>query len=111
MSPLNDYQHIAENMYNHPLITDNFNAEVEDHYFSVLDSLRRGEHALAQKSLETSLTLIRKRQKLIKLADKSDTGWFFVQEYEQDNLADNLEDEKLSRKRRIKPAERQIHPV
>ena len=56
-------------MYNHPLITDNFNAEVEDHYFSVLDSLRRGEHALAQKSLETSLTLIRKRQKLIKLAD------------------------------------------
>ena len=42
---------------------------MEDHYFSVFDSLRRGEHALAQKSLETSLTLIRKRQKLIKLAD------------------------------------------
>ena len=42
---------------------------MEDHYSSVLDSLRRGEHALAQKSLETSLTLIRKRQKLIKLAD------------------------------------------
>ena len=61
--------------------------------------------------METSLTLIRKRQKLIKLADKSDTGWFFVQEYEQDNLADNSEDEKLSRKRGIKPAERQIHPV
>ena len=109
MSPLNDYQHIAENMHNHPLITDHFNAEVEDHYFSVL--LRRGEHALAQKSLETSLTLIRKRQKFIKLADRSDTGWFFVQEYEQDNLADNSEDEKLSRKRRIKSAERQIHPV
>ena len=84
---------------------------MEDHYSSVLDSLRRGEHALAQKSLETSLTLIRKRQKLIKLADESDTGWFFVQEYEQDNLADNSEGEKLSRKRRVKPAERQIHPV
>ena len=66
MSPLNDYQHIAENMYNHPLITDKFNEVVEDHYSSALDSLRRGEHALAQKSLETSLTLIRKRQKLIK---------------------------------------------
>ena len=39
-----DYQHIAENMYNHLLITDKFNEVVEDHYSSALDSLRRGEH-------------------------------------------------------------------
>ena len=58
MSPLNDYQHIAENMYNHPLITDNFNTGMEDHYSLALDSLRRREHTLAQKSLETSLNTL-----------------------------------------------------
>ena len=58
MSPLNDYQHIAENTYNHPLITDNFNTRMEDHYSLALDSLRRREHTLAQKSLETSLNTL-----------------------------------------------------
>ena len=35
---------------------------------------------------------------MIKLADKSDAGWLVVQEYEQDNLADNSEDEKRIKK-------------
>ena len=39
-----------------------------------------------------------KRHKSIKLADKSDAGWLVVQEYEQDNLADNSEDEKRIKK-------------
>lgn len=42
--------------------------------------------------METSLDLIRKRQKLIKLADKSDAGWLVVQEYELEELADSSED-------------------
>ena len=53
---------------------------------------------MAQKSLETSLDLIRKRQKHIKLADKSNTDWLVVQDYEQDELAGNSEDEKRIRK-------------
>ena len=39
-----------------------------------------------------SLDLIRKRQKLIKLGDKSDAGRLVVQEYEQEELADSSED-------------------
>ena len=35
---------------------------------------------------------IRKRQKLVKLADRNKDGWLVVQEYESDNLASNSED-------------------
>ena len=45
-----------------------FNSEIEDHNSFALDCIKSGGHALAQKSLETSLDSIRKRQKLIKLA-------------------------------------------
>ena len=52
---------------------------------------------------------IRKRQKLIKIADKSKDGWQVVGEYESDELASGSEDEKplkareaASRKRRQK---------
>lgn len=38
--------------------------------------------------------LIKKRQKLIKLSDKSKDGWLVVQEYESDKRAPNFEDEK-----------------
>jgi len=51
-----------------------FNAEVEDYSSSALHSIKRNDSLQAQKFLKTSLDLIRKRQKLIKLADKSDAG-------------------------------------
>ena len=41
--------------------------------------------------------LIKKRQKLIKLADRNKDGWLVVQEYESDELASNSEDEKKIR--------------
>ena len=41
---------------------------------------------------------IRKRQKLIKIADRSKDGWLGVQEYESDDLASNSEDEKHLKK-------------
>ena len=44
--------------------------------------------------------LIRKRQKLIKIADKSKDGWQVVAEYETDELASGLEDEKRLKKAR-----------
>ena len=77
-----------------------FNAEVEDYSSSALDSIKRirNDSSQAQKFLETSLDLIRKRQKLIKLADKSDAGWLVVQEYELEELADDSEDEKRIKK-------------
>ena len=41
---------------------------------------------------------IRKRQKLVKLADSNKDGWLVVQEYESDDLASNSEDEKKIKK-------------
>ena len=38
--------------------------------------------------------IIKKRQKLIKIADKNKDGWLVVQEYESDDLASDSEDEK-----------------
>ncbi|PFX24862.1 hypothetical protein AWC38_SpisGene10546 [Stylophora pistillata] len=43
---------------------------------------------------------IRKRQKLIKIADKSKDGWQVVAEYESDELASGSEDEKRLKKAR-----------
>ena len=42
--------------------------------------------------------IIKKRQKLIKIADKNRNGWLVVQEYESDDLASDSEDEKKIRK-------------
>jgi len=42
--------------------------------------------------------IICKRQKLIKIADRSKDGWLVVQEYESDDIASNSEDEKRLKK-------------
>ena len=52
--------------------------------------------SLAQEARE----LLRKRQKLIKIADKSRDGWQVVAEYESDELASGSEDEKRLKKAR-----------
>ena len=44
--------------------------------------------------------LLRKRQKLIKIADKSKDGWQIVAEYESDELASGSEDQKRLKKDR-----------
>ena len=49
------------------------------------------------KLVEEGKLLIKKRQKLIKIADKNKDGWL-VQEYESDDLASDSEDEKKIRK-------------
>ncbi|CAH3125521.1 unnamed protein product, partial [Pocillopora meandrina] len=49
------------------------------------------------ESTEAKL-IIKKRQKLIKIADKNRDGWLVVQEYETDDLASDSEDEKKIRK-------------
>lgn len=41
--------------------------------------------------------MLRKRQKLIKLADNSKDGWLVLQEYESDDLASNSDDDKRIR--------------
>ena len=53
------------------------------------------------QAIEENLAFIQDRQKLIKLANHSDTGWLMVAEYQDDELAEDTDDEK-----RIEKAER-----
>ena len=50
--------------------------------------------------------IIKKRQKLIKIADKSKDGWLVVEEYESDDLASGTDDEKRLKKARSKAEKR-----
>ena len=48
----------------------------------------------AHAAVVESKDLLKKRQKLVKLADKSESGWKVVDEYESNELAEDSEDEK-----------------
>ena len=74
------------------------NAEVEEKLVAVANFIEENDRDGAYESTQEALKLIQKRQKLIKLADKSEGGWLVVQEYESDELADNSEDEKKIKK-------------
>ena len=88
------------------------NAELDSITESIKTESERGEPnlPLIKKYSQEARELIRKRQKLIKIADKSKDGWQVVAEYESDELASDSEDEKrlekaretASRKRRQK---------
>ncbi|CAB4037684.1 Hypothetical predicted protein [Paramuricea clavata] len=82
-----------------------YNAEVKDLVVSMVEHLAK-ENPNREQALEyakKALVLIHKRQKLIKLANKSDAGWLVVEEYESDELADDSEDDKKSGRHKIKP--------
>lgn len=57
-------------------------------------SLEQGKDDHAKAKLKEGMDLMVHRQKLIRLADKSELGWKVVQEYETHELASDSEDEK-----------------
>ena len=59
-----------------------------------LEGTSSGAVEKAKKSLEQGLALLYERQKLIKLADRSEHGWGVVAEYTADELAEDSDDEK-----------------
>ena len=48
----------------------------------------------AKAAVEEGMTLLKDRQKAIRLADRSELGWAVVNEYGEDELAEDSEDEK-----------------
>ena len=61
----------------------------------------REELARAKEAAKEGMELLTHRKKLIKLADRSEVGWAVVEEYVDDDLADDSDDE-----RRMEKAER-----
>ena len=71
-----------------------------DHIFGQIE-VNLNEPQEVPKLVAEGRQLIKKRQKLIKLADRSKDGWLVVQEYGSDELASNSEDEKKIRKAKL----------
>ena len=72
-----------------------FNEEVEGALEEAEDALQRaGPSEVVEKAknaLKDGKELIARRQKLLKLANRSEYGWAMVEEYEEDDLADDEE--------------------
>ena len=68
------------------------NEDVQEKIEEALSSIDTGKLQKAQSSLEEGITIINKRQKIIKIADKN--GWDTVNEYLSDDLASDSDDDK-----------------
>ena len=77
----------------------------------ISDLLSKSKVDTAEKKLEEAIVKLKKRNKLIKLADKSQAGCYFAEEYETDNLVSDSEDEnKVKRAERSAMAKRKRRP-
>ena len=70
--------------------------EAIDEALPLLDNPETAERA--KQLLKKGSDMIRERQKLIKIADRSDQGWKTADEYEKDPVANDSDDEKRIRK-------------
>ena len=77
------------------------NISLHDLVDGAIKNVSKRNLSAAISELESVKTLITKRNKLIRFADKSPAGWTAVEEYESDELAEDSEDEK-----RLRSAER-----
>ena len=70
----------------------NFNRKVIKTSTAAVKALESGSIDKAKEDLDEGISLLTNRQKIIKLADKSEFGWATVPEYVCDDLADNEAD-------------------
>ena len=73
-----------------------FNEEVREKLATASASLASAPPSVekAKEALKEGEALINARQKVIRIADRSEYDWATVEEYEEDELADNSDDEK-----------------
>ena len=74
-----------------------FNTVLFDAVEAASKNITKGSLSAASAELERAKTLVNKRNKLIRFADKSPASWTAVEEYESDELAEDSEDEKKLR--------------
>ena len=77
-----------------------FNEEVSSKMEAAAASLSETPPTMekAKMQLEEGLKLVCERQKLIRMVDRSEHAWVTVEEYVEDELADNSDDEKRMQK-------------
>ena len=69
-----------------------FNTEISFAIQECQQQISRGNIEDLSANLTSIATKLKKRNKLIKLADRSPAGWSIVQEYEQDPMASDSDD-------------------
>ena len=75
-----------------------FNIKVQDSLQRATEHLESDEKVSALEELKQGNDFIKQRNKLIRLADRSDNGWAVVNEYITDTLASDSDDEKRIRR-------------
>ena len=81
-----------------------FNAELDKILSRILNSADQADKV--RQLANEAKTTIKKRKKLIKIADKSKDGWLVVEEYESDDLASDTDHEKRLKKARSQAEKR-----
>ena len=79
-----------------------FNRKAAKTSNSALKALEGGNIPKAKEELNKGISLLNNRQKIIKLADKSEFGWATVQEYVCDDLADASKIKKAEKRAAVK---------
>ena len=86
------------------------NAQI-DSVFDRIRSANDSKNNQVDDLVDEGKELIRKRQKLIRIADKSADGWKVVDEYVSDELASGSEDEKRLKKAKEAASRKRGHPT
>ena len=68
--------------------------------------MRNNQIDSATQRIGEGIDLLTHRQKLVKMADQSESGWKTVEEYQTNSLADNSEDEKRIRRADVRAAQK-----